>query len=436
MLALLSGWFAIVSVKEKERRAALVAALLCLTLLVLVLLWHFSLFIGKDILAIVLTAFFGLSFTLLVIPIRSTDQLPRYRTNRIDERDIPFSRSAMTPEQQVVYYKRHPEKKEIDDRFRKLPGIISEENRRIHPRIYATTDDSMRAIEALRFNVDGPVKEPQNKLPPATLQQNLLEHAQQLGALDVGVCELKPEHFYHTRGRHHYYGDKVESTHKYAMVFAVEMDRSYIATAPQAPVLMESYKQYLRAGTIAVQAAEFLRNMGWEAKAHIDSNYEVICSLVARDAGLGEIGRMGIMMSTKTGPRCRLSVVTTNAPLEPVPAKIDSNILYFCEICKKCVDCCPTQSISDKPYNHTPEAVGWKINSDKCYSYWMKVGTDCARCMAVCPFSHDDSFLHKVVRRGISNSKLFARFALWMDDIFYGKRPKSKAIPGWMERAA
>ena len=75
------------------------------------------------------------------------------------------------------------------------------------------------------------------------------------------------------------------------------MDKQALDHAPHGPVVMESAQQYLSAAAIAVQAAAFIRRLGWPAEAHIDGNYQVICPLVARDAGLGEIGRMGLLMT-------------------------------------------------------------------------------------------------------------------------------------------
>ena len=54
------------------------------------------------------------------------------------------------------------------------------------------------------------------------------------------------------------------------------------------------------------------------ARAHIDGNYQVIAPLVARDAGLGTIGRMGLLMTPELGPRVRLAVVTTRARPEAI----------------------------------------------------------------------------------------------------------------------
>lgn len=66
-----------------------------------------------------------------------------------------------------------------------------------------------------------------------------------------------------------------------------------------------------------MQLAEFMRSIGYPARAHIDGSYRVVCPLVARDAGLGEIGRMGLLMTPELGPRVRIAVVTTDLPLVP-----------------------------------------------------------------------------------------------------------------------
>ena len=55
-----------------------------------------------------------------------------------------------------------------------------------------------------------------------------------------------------------------------------------------------------------------------------------------------------------------------------------------------------------------------------------RLGTDCARCMAVCPYSHPDNAMHSLVRWGIRNNGLFRKGALWMDDLVYGRRPPPK----------
>ncbi len=169
------------------------------------------------------------------------------------------------------------------------------------------------------------------------------------------------------------------------------------------------------------------------ARAHIDGNYEVVCPLVARDAGLGEIGRMGLLMTPKLGPRVRIGVVTTNLPLNIDNPLNDYSMIDFCIKCKKCADSCPSQAISFDNMQEVDGVKRWQINQETCFSLWCSLGTDCGRCMSVCPFSHPDNLMHNLVRAGIKNSSLFRTLALKLDDTIYGRKPPSAKLPNYLD---
>jgi reductive dehalogenase len=220
--------------------------------------------------------------------------------------------------------------------------------------------------------------------------------------------------------------------HKWAFALTVEMHKEMIDSAPLGPTVMESAQQYLSSGAIATQIAAFIRKHRWPARAHIDGNYRVVCPLVARDAGLGEIGRMGLLMTPELGPRVRIAVVTTDMPLVPTPRGGDPTMMDFCRICKKCADVCPSQSISFEDPGFVDGVTRWQIDQASCYTFWSTVGTDCAKCVRACPYSHPDNLLHNIVRGGIRTSSRFRRFALKMDDVFYGRTPPPEDIPDWL----
>jgi reductive dehalogenase len=210
------------------------------------------------------------------------------------------------------------------------------------------------------------------------------------------------------------------------------MDHRLVGTAPYAPTVMESARQYVEAAKIAIQVASFIRSLGYPARAHIDGNYRVIAPLVARDAGLGGIGRMGLLMTPSLGPRVRLGVVTTDLPLVRDQRIEDAAILDFCQICKKCAQCCPIHAIPEDDRQKIDGALRWRINPDLCFRYWHAVGTDCARCMAVCPYSHPDTTMHSAVRWAVRHSGAARRAAVWLDDLLYGSLPGSKPFPSWV----
>jgi len=241
-----------------------------------------------------------------------------------------------------------------------------------------------------------------------------------LGAHSVGIAALKDYHFYSHGGRAERYGQTIDVRHRYAVVFTVEMDPEMIDGAPFAPVVMESARQYLGSGAIAVQVAGIIRRLGSEARAHLDGNYLVVCPLVARDAGLGEIGRMGLLITPAAGPRVRIAAVTTDLPLVPDRPTRDGTVVDFCEACRKCARCCPAKAIPTGRRETIDGALRWKIDAEACFTYWCAVGTDCGVCVRVCPYSHRDNAFHRAVRAGVRRSFLFRRLAVPLDDVFLG----------------
>ncbi|MBL6965949.1 MAG: 4Fe-4S dicluster domain-containing protein [Anaerolineales bacterium] len=357
-------------------------------------------------------------------------------SRRVDEREIMFARARLQPgtSAYTAYYQVYPEHQKGDDRTRALPGLLSSHAKYFDPLHNASPDGSFFLTHALREAVNGPVSTERVEHPPQQLTAYIKGLARYFGALDVGITPLRPYHVYSHIGRGTgEYGAPIPVEHTYAIAFTVEMDFDMVAAAPRAPIVMESGRQYVEAARTAVQLAQAIRTMGYAARAHIDGNYRVIAPLVARDAGLGEIGRMSLLMTPKQGPRVRLGVVTTNLELIPDTREPNVAMIDFCSICKKCAVNCPSRSIPVGDRQQDDGVLRWKIDPDTCFRYWNVIGTDCGRCMAVCPYSHPDNWAHNLVRRGIQRSGAFRRAALWLDDVFYGKQPDAKPLPAWLE---
>jgi epoxyqueuosine reductase QueG len=143
---------------------------------------------------------------------------------------------------------------------------------------------------------------------------------------------------------------------------------------------------------------------------------------------------MGLLMTPRQGPRVRLGVVTTDLPLIPDIRSPSQAILEYCRACRKCAECCPSQSIPMGDRVENGGALRWQIDADSCFRYWCTVGTDCGRCMTVCPFSNPDTLFHKVIRYGVGHSRIFRRAAVLMDNLFYRKKPIHTQVPGWIEK--
>ncbi len=438
-LIFLAGFltFAVLSMLEGQRRAALLSALFAaLSGLVLAALLLSPAFV-QQIAAIVLLAGLLGFFIWLVWPVRQSIPPSRLPAQRVDERTIMFARARLQPgtPRFEAYYADHPEQLSPDNAFRKNPGLLEPGATFYDDLLGASPDASFFFTDALREKVDGPAAPDKVERSPQEMTHFVKALAAYHGAVSAGVCELQPYHFYSHIGRGTgEYGAPITLEHRYAIAFAVEMDHSMIEAAPRMPAVMESARQYVEAGKIAVILAAAIRKLGYPARAHIDGNYRVIAPLVAKDAGLGEIGRMGLLMTPKLGPRVRLAVVTTDLPLMPDQATFDPSVIDFCSRCQKCAAVCPSQAIPFGDRETYPDgSFRWKINSEKCYTYWTQIGTDCGRCMAVCPYSHPDNAFHYLIRYGVAHSANFRKAGASMDDLFYGRKPKPHDFPKWLQ---
>jgi len=435
LLSAAAAWFALASLGEGETRAArlsgLAAALSLLLLGVPALLG-----------GVVATAALGAAaataavlLALLVLPVGRAAAAAQTPASRVDERDIMFARARLRPgtREYSSYYFRRPENQAGDDLTRSKPGLLSESSQAFNPFLFAAAQASFDLTRAVRDQAEGPAAGIRQKLTPERMTAFVKGLTKYYGALDVGIARLEPYHVYSHIGRGSgEYGAPVALPHRYAVAFTVEMDFSMIGANPQAQGVMESVRQYVEAARVALQLAFALRRLGHEARAHVDGNYRVIAPLVARDAGLGEIGRMGLLMTPSQGPRVRLGVVTTDLELIPDGRRPDPAVIDFCTICNKCAVNCPSRSI---PFGDREEIDGvfrWKIDDETCYRYWCVVGTDCGVCMTVCPYSHPATLFHNAVRRTIAHSGFARRAALRLDDFLYGRKPAMKRPPPWL----
>jgi reductive dehalogenase len=430
------GGFGIFSYREKESRAVRVSTWIAV---IGVGIFTLATLLGDE-LKLILLGLIGVGFlgllVLSVLPIGRLGVGNEIPESRFDERDIMFARARFVPGSlnYESYYQMRPEHKKVDDYTRSKPGLLSPDSKLANEYLFASPQASFTLTEVMGEMVDGNPADRKLTLPIEKMTGYVKGLTKFYGALDVGITVLHPYHLYSNIGRGKgVYGAEIPVEHTFAIAFSVEMAHEMVATNPNPPGAMETAKQYVEAGRVAVQLAEAIRQMGYQARAHIDGNYRVIAPLVARDAGLGEIGRMSLLITPKQGPRVRLGVVTTDLELVVDRRIPDSSVIDFCTTCKKCAENCPSGSIPFEARLEVDGAWRWRINPETCFLYWNMIGTDCGICMKVCPYSHPDSLPHNLLRWGIKRSGFMRRAALWMDDLFYGKKPAHKEGPQWTQ---
>lgn len=425
--------FAVVSQIEKERRATIRSfCVTCLIAAVYVLFFFISLPLRDWFYACV----FGLSVLVLIFIFLSPK--PKHSLQivgalkKIDERDVIFARFDLRKDSphHTEYYNQHPENKSRDEKIRKLPDILSPLHVKEHPVHYNLASAEFEFLEEQLQHVDGEVHPIQSENSPEENTGTIKNLIRYLGADLCGVCELDQAFVYSHVGRGpEPYGSEIVLKHTYAVVFAIEMDQKMIAAAPQPPVIIETAKKYVEAAKISIIAARYIRKMGFAARAHIaGSNYQVMLPPLGWKAGLGELGRFGMLITWKFGARMRLGILTTDLPLIP-DQPFTRGIQDFCEICKKCAENCPSQAILHSDKTEENGVMKWVLKREECYRYWRKAGTDCAVCISVCPYSKPDNGFHRFIRYSTTWSRRAQSIVLWGDDFFYGRKPKPKPPP-------
>ena len=151
-------------------------------------------------------------------------------------------------------------------------------------------------------------------------------------------------------------------------------------------MIMETYDSL---GKAANKVTDFLRKHGYSAMAGHALGGMAQYPPLAQKAGLGWIGKHGLLITPEFGPRLRLAAVYTS--IENLPFS-ESNehewIADYCECCGVCARRCPPKAIYETPIVHSPERVT-HIDREACFPYFIE-HYGCSICIKVCPFNRRD----------------------------------------------
>jgi ferredoxin len=151
---------------------------------------------------------------------------------------------------------------------------------------------------------------------------------------------------------------------------------------------------------IAFQLAREIQRCGFEALAIPTSQFRqpgdrvglFSHKLAAHLAGLGWIGKNGLLITPQHGPRVRLATILTDCPLD-AGTRVDGS----CGNCRQCVDVCPVDALSGVEFSEF-EGVETRLNVALCGNYRdgdsasTKRGAHvCGLCLAVCPMAYQNN---------------------------------------------
>ncbi len=243
------------------------------------------------------------------------------------------------------------------------------------------------------YDWDDPISEVEYKVSdPAWMTDRIKQVARFYGANLVGITTIDPRWVYSNffepiTGN----SGPNEVSYKYAIIIGIEMDWKGINTSPRESASAATALIYSRMAELSASLAKYIRSLGYPA---IPCGNDTAQSIpLAIDAGFGELGRNGLLLTPEYGPRQRICKVLTDLPLVP-DKPIDFGLQSFCESCHACASACPVDAIrfEDRTIEQTsisnrPGIRRWPVDVARCYLFWQENGTDCSNCVAACPWA-------------------------------------------------
>jgi epoxyqueuosine reductase len=232
----------------------------------------------------------------------------------------------------------------------------------------------MRSRLLLR-NADGRISKKRIEIDnPERMSIDIKQKAIDLGAGAAGVTEMIEAARY----------QGVDHPYKYAISVLYPMDFEFMnehVTDLEGGIHV--IKAYTEITDIVVKLAAHIRAMGWPARAYCESA-DLLHIPLAVNAGLGELGKHGSLISREHGSNFRLATVLTELPLA-TDSPEDIGVDDLCMGCQRCTVDCPADAISDgKKIVRGIEK--WYVDFDKCVPYFSKT-FGCGICIHVCPWS-------------------------------------------------
>ena len=176
--------------------------------------------------------------------------------------------------------------------------------------------------------------------------------------------------------------------YNHVIIFTAHQEVEPILTSPSIDSQIEVGRIYGVTGKASNEVAKLLESLGYGAMPSHSLGGVIDYTKLGYLAGLGCIGRHGLLIEPKSGPNHRLGAVFTNiSNLDEFFYNTNEHIWIkdFCEKCGKCIKMCPGKAIMEKP---TTNENGYTtcIDYKKCgVEFGEKFG--CNVCVAVCPFT-------------------------------------------------
>ena len=216
--------------------------------------------------------------------------------------------------------------------------------------------------------------EPTAKATGQDVSGKIQAKARELGFGEVGF----------TKYDHHYSFQHKKSWVKFPNAICLAYEQAYEPTQsiPSIPAEIVHTSTYRIENAVALDLADYIRSLGYHAQVHSPTDGTSVYIPMFVQAGLGQLGANGQLLSPHFGSRARIMLITTDARVT-YDQPIDYGVHRFCQICQVCVNRCPGRALMR-------EKVWWrgveknKLIYKRCRPVMARY-QDCGICMKACP---------------------------------------------------
>jgi len=200
------------------------------------------------------------------------------------------------------------------------------------------------------------------------------EKARNMGVDLIGYTPLKEEFVF--------YNLKVYGMN--SIILGMEMDWRQIKDAPSIYCGIEAFRVYYELGEITIKLTEYLKSKGYKSEAHHPFGGKILYPPHAVAAGLGFMGRNGLVITPEYGPRQRWGIITTDAEITSSVGKDLKEFEDFCKNCGVCVRECRGGASYKTPIYHENSPTITHIDRKKCIDSLIN-NNYCSYCLKICP---------------------------------------------------
>ena len=207
------------------------------------------------------------------------------------------------------------------------------------------------------------------------LTEAIKEKARELGFIEVGITYFDHRYTFSSKKDHTTYYPNI-------ICLAYEQDFEPTQTIPSVDAEIVHSSTYRTEGAAALELGNFIRSHGYHAQVtgSGDSPGPYIPMFV--EAGLGQLGACGYLLTPNEGSRCRIMLITTDAEVT-YDKPVDYGIHAFCQVCQVCVNRCPGRALMrDKIWWRGLEKN--KLYFKRCRPVMARY-LGCGICMKTCP---------------------------------------------------